>query len=283
MPPSSPTPSDALLAVRAACAAIHAAPDQVPRLADLAAAAGLHPRALQRAFRGTVGLTPREYAAACRLSGFKRMLRDGASVTDAIYEAGYGSPSRLYAAAGALAMPPASYGRGGAGARVRYACGQTRVGGLLIAATDQGVCALSLGDDADALAAILRAEFPRAAIHEDAPAMRPWLDLAAQYVAGRAAALEAPLDVLGTAFQRRVWAALRAIPPGETRTYGEIAAIVGRPGAARAVGQACGANPVSLAIPCHRAVAAGSGRGGYRWGLPVKERLLAQEAAPRRP
>jgi AraC family transcriptional regulator of adaptative response/methylated-DNA-[protein]-cysteine methyltransferase len=266
--------------VRRACRWVQAQPDAPVSTARLAEVAGLHPRTLQRVFRRHVGLSPSEFAEACRISHFKGLMRDGASVTDATYAAGYGSPSRAYAqAAGALGMTPGQYARGGDGTSMRYATGRSPLGIVLLAATEVGICALYLGDNEAELTLELAKEFPRAEFEPDPAGLRPWLELVGRHLAGDAPSVELPLDVRATAFQRRVWRLLQSIPRGETRTYAELAEALGQPTAARAVGGACARNPVSVVVPCHRAVRADGGLGGYRWGLNRKRALLASERA----
>ncbi len=270
-----------LATVRSACRAIERASESRFSLAELARWAGVQPRQLQRMFQRTLGVSPRQYADACRVSRFKAMLREGTSVTDALYDAGYGSSSRLYERADTtLGMTPASYGKGGARGTIRYGVGDCSMGQVLVAATERGVCALYLHDDASQLISELEAEFPRATIVEDGAALRPWLEIVARHADGTTPALELPLDIRATAFQRRVWEALRSIPRGETRTYTAIAEAIGEAGSARAVGQACARNPVSLAIPCHRAVRSDGGLAGYRWGIDRKRTLIDREARP---
>ena len=249
-------------------------------LARLAARLGGSPYHLQRSFKRLVGVTPREYADACRLQNVKRQLRKGAGVTTAMLEAGYGSSSRFYErAAPRLAMSPAVYRRGGAGIRVKYAIVDSPLGRLLVAATDRGVCAVFLGSSDAALERSLEREYPAATRRRDADAsgLARWTTEILDRLAGRRPRLDLPLDVQATAFQWQVWTALVAIPHGDTRSYKEVAASIGRPAAVRAVARACAANPVALAIPCHRVVPAGGGTGGYRWGSGRKAALLAAE------
>ena len=276
--PADPTPGDTLTAVRRACRLLATADGRRLDGASLARAAGLRPRSLQRAFRRYVGLSPSAYAQACRLSRFKLRVRNGASVTDALYDVGYGSPSRLYESADALlGMSPGAYAQGGRGVEVRYASGPSPAGTLLLAASERGICTLALGDDEEALVAELRREFPTAVLREEPDALRPWVQLAAQHLAGATPWLELPLDIRASAFQRRVWEVLRRVPPGETISYGALAQAIGVPKAARAVGQACATNPVSLAVPCHRAVGSEGAPRGYRWGVDRKRALLDLE------
>ena len=266
--------------VRAICRRIEADPACPPSLADLAEEAGCSPRALQRTFKRMLGVSPAQYAAACRVSHFKTLVREGAPLADAAYAAGYDSSSRLYEQAGeALGMTPGAYRRGGAELDLRYAHGD----GFLVAATARGFCALYLGDDPAHLVAERGAEFPAATRVEDAAALEPWRAIVARHLDGETALLELPLDIRATAFQTRVWRELRGIPRGETRTYGEIARAIGEPTAARAVGAACGRNPVSVVVPCHRAVGANGSLTGYRWGLAEKRRLLDIEGASTAP
>lgn len=263
--------------VERACRRI-AASDEVPTLAELADEAELSPAYFHRMFRAATGLTPRDYAAACRAGRVREELHGAGSVTEAIHAAGYGSATRFYAESAAiLGMAPARYRQGGAAETLRVAVGDCSLGKVLVAATARGVAAILLGDDADALHADLRARFPAATLEEgDADFAR----LLAQVIAlvdAPATGAELPLDVRGTAFQQRVWAALRAIPAGETMTYAGVAQAIGAPAAARAVAGACAANRLAVAIPCHRVVPGSGGIGGYRWGSARKRALLARE------
>jgi AraC family transcriptional regulator of adaptative response/methylated-DNA-[protein]-cysteine methyltransferase len=268
----------ALKAVRQACRLIECQEEGVPTLAALGRAVGLSPWHLQRLFKRHLGISPRDYADARRLGRTRRALKDEANVGHAVYAAGYGSSSRLYERAAAqLGMTPATYRKGGAGAVIGYATGDSPFGRLLVAATATGVCFVALGDDDPELAETLEAEFPAAELAPDRARLKPWLDATLRYLAGREPSLDLPLDVRATAFQWRVWQALRAIPAGQTRSYGAIAKQLGEPGAARAVGRACATNPVAIAIPCHRAVREDGALGGYRWGLARKDALLATE------
>jgi AraC family transcriptional regulator of adaptative response/methylated-DNA-[protein]-cysteine methyltransferase len=266
--------------IRAARARIQAAQAPVP-LAELAAAARLSTFHFHRLFKRQVGMTPRQYASACRLQRFGVALRDGATVTAAIYDAGYSSSGRFYeAGSGALGMSPSQLRRGGDGVEIQAVVRRCSLGQLLVAATARGVCAVTFGDDPDALWTDLRRRFPRARVRPGAgqdPGLR---QLAARVVAlvdAAGVAADIPLDLVGTAFQQRVWRALRDIPRGQTATYAEIARRIDAPRAVRAVGTACGANPVAVAVPCHRVVRADGALGGYRWGLRRKQALLARE------
>ena len=248
-------------------------------LADLAARVGLSPSHLQRAFTAHTGLSPRAFQAACRAEHFRTALRRGHDVTSATYEAGYGSPSRVSANKPTGAgLTPSAYRKGAPGAVITFAVVTSAFGRLLVAATPAGVCAVKLGTSDDTLAADLAAEFPGATIQ---PGTLPggWAGAIASAIGGRPATTpDVPLDVRGTAFQWRVWKALQAIPAGETRSYAEVAASIGRPKAARAVARACATNPVALVVPCHRVVPAAGGSGGYRWGPDRKAALLARES-----
>ena len=255
--------------------------DGHPALATLARRLGGSPYHLQRNFKRLVGVTPREYAEACRLGKVKRHLRNGGDVTGAIFDAGYASSSRFYErAVPKLGMAPSVYRRGGAGTTVRYAIVDTKaaaLGRLLVAATDRGICAVAMGAADAELSAALSREYPAATIVHDAGGLKDWTRAIVAHLAGRQPALDLPLDVQATAFQWQVWQALAAIPYGETRTYAEVAAAIGRPRAFRAVARACATNPVAIAVPCHRVVPAAGGEGGYRWGAERKKALLARE------
>ena len=265
-------------------ARLDAAPDERTTLAELAAAVGWSPGHLQRAFTQVHGLSPRAYADARRAERARAALRAGTTVLAATFEGGFGTGKALYDRADdALGMTPGTYRRGGAGLHVRYALFDTALGVALVAATPRGVCAVALGDDGDALAADLQQTFHAARVERDDAGLGPWAEPVLRALAGApghaADALNAlPVDIQATAFQRRVWDALRAIPVGETRTYGEVATAIGRPTAVRAVARACSANPVALVVPCHRVVGAGGALRGYRWGSERKRRLLEAEA-----
>jgi AraC family transcriptional regulator, regulatory protein of adaptative response / methylated-DNA-[protein]-cysteine methyltransferase len=264
----------------AICRHIEAHADAPLTLDALGALVGLSPAHAQRVFKATMGVTPRQYADAVRLRRLQQGLRAGQDVTTALYDAGYSGPSRLYERAPAqLGMTPATYRRGGPGARIAYTTAACPLGRLLVAATAQGVCAVELGDADAALEAELRRNFPRATITRDDAELGGAVAAILQHLAGARPTLDLPIDAQGTAFQRRVWQALQAIPYGETRTYGALAAAIGAPRAARAVGRACATNPVALIVPCHRAVGADGGLTGYYWGLERKAALLAAERA----
>ena len=258
--------------------------DEAPTLDTLASAAHLSPSHLQRAFRRRYGMSPAEYHRARRFGQLKAALRDGAAVSDAVYEAGFGSGSRVYENSDRLlGMTPASYRAGGAGANIRYTTTDTSLGRLLVAATARGICSVTLGANDTELEARLASEFPQAT-HERVDAGREeWLDAVIARIAcdlgwsdAEAPALP-PLDVAATAFQWRVWQALTRIPAGETRSYSEVAAELGSPKAARAIGNACGNNRLALIVPCHRVVREDGSLGGWRWGVERKRELLAHE------
>lgn len=265
---------------RQVCAYLDAHADERVTLADLGAATGTSPQHLQRVFKRALGVSPRTWAEARRLETLRARLREGDSVTAAIYDAGYGSSSRLYERSDAqLGMTPAIYARGGAGARVDYAIVDCALGKLLVAATARGVCRVALAEDDVTLEQLLERELPAAtrvrsdaAVGDGVREVLAWLD-------GEQRDLDLPLDIRATAFQRRVWEQLRAIPYGETRTYAEIARAIGQPTASRAVAQACASNPVALVVPCHRVTSTGGGLGGYRWGVERKRALLDRERA----
>jgi AraC family transcriptional regulator of adaptative response/methylated-DNA-[protein]-cysteine methyltransferase len=271
-------PEPALEAVKAACLFLDSRLEEGATLAETAEAAGLSPWHLQRLFKKHLGISPREYLDAKRGERLRAELRLGEGVASATYGAGFGSSSRVYErAARQLGMTPASYAKGGKGAEIAFTLVDSTLGRLLVAATAKGVCFVALGEDAP-LERELRAEFPQArVIQRDDALLAPAVEDILDYLSGQAPHLELPLDIRMTAFQRRVWQELLAIPPGETRSYRQIAEALGQPQGQRAVGTACGSNPVSLLIPCHRALRSDGGLGGYRWGLPRKEALLALE------
>jgi AraC family transcriptional regulator of adaptative response/methylated-DNA-[protein]-cysteine methyltransferase len=252
--------------------------DETVTLERLGAAVGMSPYHLQRTFRRLTGMSPKAYADTRRMERMKSRLKQGDSVSRATYEAGYTSASRAYDHARArLGMTPADYRRGGSGLRIRSATLGTPAGVLLVAATDRGLCAVTLGDSAAALEAALRTEYPGATMAPADEELRRWAALVVAGLEGSPAAGRLPLDVQGTAFQWQVWEALQRIPRGTTATYGEIARAIGRPSAARAVGRACASNRLALVIPCHRAVRGDGEPGGYRWGAERKQAILERE------
>lgn len=277
--PDASAPRDARLdAVRAACRLIEDAEDTAPTLEELGEAAGLSPFHLQRTFKAVMGITPRQYWDARRVGRLKANLKAGEGVASALYGAGYGSSSRLYEKAGAqLGMTPASYGKGGEGAVIAYAFADTALGRVIVGSTAAGICFVGLGDEDAALLDELQGDYPRAELAADPGGLGETVADVAATLEGREPHAALPVDVRGTAFQRQVWEALRAIPMGETRTYAELAAAAGRPKAIRAAASACANNPVALIVPCHRAIGTDGTMRGYRWGVERKQRLLAAE------
>jgi AraC family transcriptional regulator, regulatory protein of adaptative response / methylated-DNA-[protein]-cysteine methyltransferase len=272
--------SSSALAVAKVRAYIDAHADEPLTLAVLAREAGLSPHHLQRVFKRATGLSPKEYAGALRTQRFKAHVKKETSVTTAIYEAGYGSGSRVYESADArLGMTPATYRQGGRGMHIRYTIADSPLGRLLVCATERGVCAVQLGDSDRALARALDEEYPRAEVERDDATLGPWVGAILAHLQGRSPALDLPLDLQATAFQWSVWKALREIPYGGTRSYAEIAVAVGKPRAVRAVARACAANRVALVVPCHRVIGSDGRAGGYRWGAERKQQLLDQEEA----
>jgi len=253
------------------------ASETIPSLAALAERAGYARHHFLRLFRDATGVTPRSYAEGVRARRLQAALSQGARVADAVAEAGYGSESRVYEKSGArLGMTPGAARRGAPGEVIGIARAESVMGPLLVAATAQGVCFIGFGEDMPALEGDLRQRFPKAALCEDAALAATVAEVAA-FLREPKAALNLPLDLRGTAFQRRVWEALQTIPLGQTRSYGQLAAEMGQPAAVRAVARACAQNPVSLAVPCHRVISASGDLTGYRWGVPNKKRLLEGE------
>lgn len=261
-------------AVAIALEILHGGDAQIATLADLGARTGYSPAHFQKVFTRLVGLSPAAYARSIRAERARKILSSGASVTDTVYAAGFGAPSRFYESVGKeIGMTPSVWRKGGWGVTIRWAQVKTSLGDILVAATDKGICRLSFNEGLNDLAS----RFPNAKLE---PGDGRFAALCEQVVAaveqpGDAGAI--PLDVRGTAFQEAVWRQLRTIPPGETRSYGEIAAALGKPGASRAVGQANGANPVAVLTPCHRVVAADGSLGGYAYGEDIKRELLRRE------
>ena len=253
-----------------------------PSLNELAAAVDLSASHLQRSFTARFGISPAEYLAQRKLGMLKSALREGRDVSAALYDAGYGSPSRVYELGAAkLGMTPARYRAGGEGEQIRWSLLDTALGTALVATTQRGICMIELGEDEALLEAKLRGEFPRASLERvDAGRdefLAPRLRAVAEALAGKQAQVD--IDLIGTAFQKKVWDALMRIPRGETRSYAEVAAQVGAPHGARAVASACAHNRVAIVVPCHRVVRGDGSLGGYRWGLPLKEKVLQRERA----
>ncbi len=261
--------------IAASCRAIEASEASLP-LAALAAAAGMSAFHFHRLFRAVTGVTPKSYAAARRAAKARHALAESKTVTAAIYEAGFGSSGRFYAAAALhLGMAPAAFRKGGAGEALRVATAACALGVVLVASTEKGICAIALGDDGAALEADLARQFPHAG---GAAGGADVLAAVVALVEGAASAPDLPLDIRGTVFQQRVWAALRQIPAGRTASYAEIAAGLGLPHGARAVAAACAANRLAVAVPCHRVLRGDGGLAGYRWGLERKRALLSRES-----
>jgi AraC family transcriptional regulator of adaptative response/methylated-DNA-[protein]-cysteine methyltransferase len=265
--------------VRDASAFIEAA-ETIPSLDCLAQRSGYSRFHFLRMFKEHTGLTPRSYAEGVRARRLQAALQGGARVADAVTGAGFGSESRVYEdTGGLLGMTPGTLRRGGIGETIRTALADCPFGRLLVGATATGVCFIGFAEPDDALMGDLRRRFPRARVVADDAGLAGTLRTVLEFLDEPKAGLELPLDLRGTVFQLRVWAALRRIPPGETRSYSELAAMAGTPAAVRAVARCCAVNPVSLAVPCHRAVGADGALTGYRWGIPRKQALLARERA----
>jgi AraC family transcriptional regulator of adaptative response/methylated-DNA-[protein]-cysteine methyltransferase len=249
------------------------------RLKTLAAAVGLSSSHFHRLFKEIVGVTPKEYATTVRMDRVRSGLAQGSSITQTIYDAGFNAISRFYERSrGTLGMTPRIYKMGAAGLRLRVAVASSLLGWVLVAATDRGICSIDLGDTPQSLVERLRLRFPKAEVCQDDSGFAGWVSRVVAVIEVPAHGFDLPLDIQGTAFQQRVWKALREIPPGSTKSYSEIAAQIGRPTAARAVGRACASNRLAVVIPCHRAVRGDGGLGGYRWGSERKQQLLEREA-----
>jgi len=232
-----------------------------------------------RTFKAVTGLTPKAYASARRAGRVRVELGRSATVTEAIYEAGFNSSGRFYdGASKILGMTPGEFREGGASASIRFAIGECSLGSILVAASERGICAILLGDDPEVLIRDLQDRFPKAGLHAGDAQFEKWIAQAVGLVDAPGLGLDLPLDIRGTAFQQRVWRALREIPAGSTASYAEIARKLGQPKAVRAVAQACAANPLAIAIPCHRVVRHDGGLSGYRWGVERKRALLEREA-----
>ena len=236
------------------------------------------PSHLQRRFKAVLGITPRAYADSCRLRLLKRNLQSGASVTRAMYDAGYGSSSRLYErTASQLGMTPDKYRRGAIAAAIRYTCADSPLGRMLIAATDRGICSIQFARSDGELMEGLKCEFPFAIRKSDDGGLQSWANALLKHMRGENLDSSLPLDIRATAFQRRVWTYLQSIPFGGTKSYSQVAKAIGRPSACRAVARACASNPVAIAVPCHRVVREDGSMGGYRWGVGRKRALLEME------
>jgi AraC family transcriptional regulator, regulatory protein of adaptative response / methylated-DNA-[protein]-cysteine methyltransferase len=263
--------------VEKVCRYIDAHPDQPATLEALSRAIGLSPFHLQRTFKAVTGITPRAYADSRRIESLKASLREGHSVTRSLYDAGYGSSSRLYERASSqLGMTPARYGKQGSGVTIRYTIATSGVGRILLAATEKGICSVQFGDSDRSLENALGQEYPQADLIRSDRALAPSVRAIRDRIKGQDPT-PLPLDIRSTAFQRLVWEHLQAIPAGATKSYSEVAKGIGHPKAARAVARACASNPVAVAIPCHRVVRENGDLGGYRWGIKRKQKLLALE------
>ena len=280
IPPSTSTSSKHASLVTHACRLIEAA-EQQPSLDDLAKQAGLSPFHFHRVFKAATGLTPKGYADAQRARAVRTTLASGtASVTEAIFDAGFNANSRFYASADAmLGMTPRQYRAGGLDALIQFAIGQSSLGAILVARSARGICAISLGDDAGALLRELQDRFPRAEMIGGDAAFELLVARVVGLVEQPGISHHLPLDVRGTAFQQRVWQALRQIPPGETASYAQVAQRIGSPKSVRAVAQACASNTLAVAIPCHRVLRSDGALSGYRWGVDRKRALLLREGA----
>jgi AraC family transcriptional regulator of adaptative response/methylated-DNA-[protein]-cysteine methyltransferase len=270
---------DHAAAVARACRLIETA-EEMPDLDALAATAGMSRFHFHRVFRTATGVTPKAYAAAHRARRVRDELTRSKTVTDAIYDAGFNSSGRFYATSGkVLGMTPTDFRTGGAGASIRFAVGECSLGSILVAATDRGVCAIALGDEPDRLVRDLQDRFPKGRLEGGDRTFERLVACVVGFVERPALGLDLPLDVRGTAFQQRVWQALRQIPAGRTMSYRDLAGRLGMPGAVRAVARACASNTIAVAIPCHRVVRTDGGLAGYRWGIERKRALLAREKA----
>jgi AraC family transcriptional regulator of adaptative response/methylated-DNA-[protein]-cysteine methyltransferase len=267
-----------IVLVQRICRFLDASQAETVKLADLAAHVGVSAFHLQRTFKRVMGISPRQYLTARRFGNFKTLVREGEPVTQALYDSGFNSSSRLYEhAPEELGMTPATYGRGGQGTNISYTIVASPLGRLLVAMTERGVCAVRMGDTDAELETDLRSEFPAANIQRSDSALRAPVQKILSHLTNKEPRLDLPLDIRSTAFQRQVWEKLRAIPYGQTVSYGEVAKSLGKAGAVRAVGRACATNPVALVIPCHRVVREDRSLGGYRWGLERKKKLLDRE------
>ncbi|MEH2109496.1 bifunctional DNA-binding transcriptional regulator/O6-methylguanine-DNA methyltransferase Ada [Nostoc sp.] len=272
-------PNTAKAKVLAACRYIETQGDRIPTLSELCSQVGMSPSYLQRIFKQIIGVSPFQYADALRSQRLKQRLQSGEEIAHAVYDTGYGSSSQLYEKAPKqLGMTPKTYQQAGKTISIVYAIASSPLGYLLVATTEKGICAVKLGDEADELEHILNQEFHQAHIMRDDHTHKEWIQVILDLIAGGEAHLDLPLDVRGTAFQKQVWQALQKIPYGETRTYTDIARNIAKPQAVRAVGNACGANPIALIVPCHRVLRSDGSLGGYHWGIERKQKLLTQES-----
>jgi AraC family transcriptional regulator of adaptative response/methylated-DNA-[protein]-cysteine methyltransferase len=286
-PSEAPIASPAVMRIQQLCEYIrlHIDDGSAMSLDRLSRQAHLSPSYLQRTFRSIVGVSPKEFVDACRIEKFKCQLREGGSVTNAIYDAGFGSSSRVYERIDSrLGMTPSAYRAGGERVAISCVCIETPLGLMMIAATDRGLCSLQFGDSHRQLLANLQSEFPAAAINDvpqpHSEQLQLWIEDLSRRLQGERPRMDIPVDVRATAFQAKVWRYLQSIPSGDTRTYSEVARSLGTPRAARAVGNACALNRVAIVIPCHRVIRGDGNLGGYRWGLERKQQLLLLESRP---
>ena len=264
------------------CRYIEAHADESLTLTALAERAGLSAAHFQRQFKAVVGVSPKQYQTACRLKQFKQQLKDGDSVIDASYAAGFGSSSRVYESLNTtLGMTPNQYRRGGQGLSISYASATLSIGTILLGATDRGLCFLQIGQPSTDLHRILQEEFPNAHLApmhtSQLDLLHDWIHSLDAFLSGHLAQVQIPLDIHGTAFQQKVWQYLQTIPRGEVRSYSDVAQAIGQPKAARAVASACAANNIALLIPCHRVIRGDGQLSGYRWGVALKQTLLKHE------
>jgi AraC family transcriptional regulator of adaptative response/methylated-DNA-[protein]-cysteine methyltransferase len=269
--------------VRRICHIIDEHDEEAMTLERLSAITEVNAHHLQRTFKQIMGITPRQYAESRKLARFKAGVKNGASVTDAMYAAGYGSSRGLYEKSSAqLGMTPATYGRGGRGMRIVFTIADSSLGRLLVAATERGVCSITLGDSDAELTRALFAEYPNAAIDSKdtsiSPSLNLWLQQVLSSLNGKTQRIDLPVDLQATAFQWRVWEELRRIPLGSTRSYQEIARAIGKPNAVRAVARACASNRLALVVPCHRVIREDKSLSGYRWGIERKRKILEYES-----
>src|SRR5437016_6312922 len=278
--PKAATGSTQVETVKGICRYIEQHLDEPVTLSRLAQVFHQSPFHLQRTFKAVLGVTPRAYADSCRMNQLKRNLQAGHSVTRAMYDAGYGSSSRLYErTASQLGMTPDKYRRGAVAAPIRYTFAESPPGRMVVAATDKGICAIQFADSDEELDQGLKHEFPFAIRRRDDSGMREWKEDLLRHMRGQKLNASLPLDIQATAFQRRVWTYLQSIPFGSTESYSQVAKAIGQPTATRAVARACATNQVAVAIPCHRVVREDGGMGGYRWGIDRKKALLEMERA----
>ena len=269
--------NDRAAVIARACRTIEAA-EEPPSLDELAKQAGMSRFYFHRIFKDVTGVTPKAYAAACRAARVRGELEKGTSVTDAIYDAGYNASSRFYEEAGRrLGMRPTQFRDGGRDTEIKFAVGECSLGSILIAATERGVCAIDFGDDPELLVRQLQDRFPKAELIGGDPEFEETAAAVIDFVEDPDTGLDLPLDIRGTAFQQKVWEALRSIPAGQTVSYADVARDIGKPRAVRAVAQACSANRIAVAIPCHRVVRTDGALSGYRWGVERKQALLERE------